>query len=83
MAVNNNNKRLSSTIGNQLYMVESKDNSVTSMSLTFYSDSACTTALNTITFNGNIGASSQVVNKTLFEAAMKAMGVGDYPYSGK
>ncbi|HRG63821.1 MAG TPA: SBBP repeat-containing protein [Burkholderiales bacterium] len=52
LAVNNNNKRLSSTIGNQLYMVESKDNSVTSMSLTFYSDSACTTALNTITFNG-------------------------------
>ncbi len=28
LAVNNNNKRLSSTIGNQLYMVESKDNSV-------------------------------------------------------
>lgn len=52
LAVNNNNKSLSSTIGNQLYMVESKDNSVTSMSLTFYSDSACTTALNTITFNG-------------------------------
>lgn len=38
---------------------------------------------NTITFNGNIGASSQVVNKTLFEAAIKAMGIGDYPYSGK
>ena len=35
----------------------------------------------TITFNGNVGASSQVANKTLFEAAMKAIGVGDYPYA--
>ena len=35
----------------------------------------------TITFNGNVGASSQVANKTLFDAAMKAIGVGDYPYA--
>lgn len=34
----------------------------------------------TIEFNGNVGASAQVGNKTLFDSAMKAIGIESYPY---
>jgi hypothetical protein len=37
----------------------------------------------TIPFTGSIEASFQVVNKTLFDAAMKVLGIAPYPYPGR
>ena len=34
----------------------------------------------TVPFTGNINASFQVANKTLFDAAMAALGITPYPY---
>lgn len=70
--------------GEMIFTVVEKEVSVngtpTKINGIFSGEFSAAARSNTIPFTGNINASTQVTNKTLFDAAMKAMGVGDYPY---